>query len=179
MRTKEIHTALLRNTKVGYFAYTVQIKQEIISFEILLSEKGTSAQYPMKSASFVKICKTIESLSDQRSNNLLLESSVFLETASYTSTWNILQKDAERGDGSFVAKILNDIFVIEVFQCFNFRIQGIDHALGPFFISIIEGPRDLDLFDSKHFSRRGVQTKVYGAICSLPDQFTLDPFERP
>jgi hypothetical protein len=170
---------LLRNTKIGYFTYTIQIKKEIVSFEILPSDQGTNGRYSMKSASFVKIGKTIESLSDQRSNHFLLESSMFLETPTYAPTWNILQKDTQCGLGSFVTQILNDIFVIEVFQGLNFRIQRIDHALRPFFISIIEGTSDLDLFDCKHFSCRGVQTKVHGAIGSLPDQFTFYPLESP
>ena len=29
------HTALLRNTKIGYFTYAVQIKKQIIGLEIL------------------------------------------------------------------------------------------------------------------------------------------------
>lgn len=81
----------------------------------------------MKSASFVKIRKALESLSDQRSNNFLLELSMFLKTPSDTTSRNVFQKDAERGFRSFVTKILDDVLVIEVLQRFDFRIQGIDH----------------------------------------------------
>jgi len=126
----------------------------------------------------MEISETLQRLPNQRSNDTFLEPAMFLQTSPHASTRNIFQEYTQRFIRPLISKILYDMRMVQILQCFDLRIQGIQFTLTLIIIPITKRPRDFNLFYRQHFPRRCVQTQINGTISALSDKFTLDPFER-
>lgn len=131
----------------------------------------------MQSTSIVQICQSFQGLAYQRSNNRFRKAAVLFQASSDTPSGNILQKNTESTIRSLIAKVLDNVGVIEVFKSLYLRIQCIHHALGTVVISVAYASRDFHLFDGKHFASRCVQSEIDASIRSFPYQFAFNPFK--
>lgn len=77
----------------------------------------------------------------------------------------------------FKPEILDNIWVIQVFQSLTLGLQGLNHRHLPRIVLIAGGARDLDLFDGNHFSRRRIESQVYTSVRAFPYQLAPHPFE--
>lgn len=78
----------------------------------------------------------------------------------------------------FEAKVLNNVWMIKILQCFTFRFEGLNKD-GLSGVSLVTSSlRDLHLFHGDHLASCGVQRQVDTAICSFTYQLAPYPFEN-
>lgn len=67
--------------------------------------------------------------------------------------------------------------MIEIFQGLAFHFQRLYKTRLTAILSIAGGCGDLNLLDSNHLSRGGVEGKIHTTVCSFANKFATDPFK--
>ena len=67
--------------------------------------------------------------------------------------------------------------MVQIFESFTFQFQRLHDCHLTTVIPVALCPRDLDLFDSNHFTSGGVQRDVHLAIRALADELSANPFK--
>ena len=75
------------------------------------------------------------------------------------------------------SEVLDDVLMIQVFQSLALQLQRLHNRHLTTIVPVVLCPRNLDLFDSNHFTGGGVQRDVHFSIRTLADEFSSNPFE--
>ncbi len=78
----------------------------------------------------------------------------------------------------FEAEVRDDVRMVEVFERFDLGFERGHDALLARIFAIAGGAGQLDLLDSDHLTRGGVQGEVDPTVRALADQVTFDPLEN-
>jgi hypothetical protein len=89
-----------------------------------------------------------------------------------------LDLHAQIGRGLLKPKVLDNVGMVQNLERLALKLQRLHDGDLPRVVLVTSGPRDLDLLDSDHLTRRRIESQIDTAIGPPADELASNPLER-